>query len=177
MFIRLGFLVWGNFKLIFLTFLSLKKLWWDVKSIFFRSVGILEALKIENSHMKAKIWSCPNIDMGLFMVANCSLIPKMYKFCCLEVNFECYRLILIKIWRNLKISYILTLFEWLKLTFKQQNSYIFGISEQFAIRKRTFICEFSIFMALRLPTNLWKKIKHVEIDFTSYTAWIKCCQA
>jgi hypothetical protein len=46
---------------------------------------------------------------------------------------------IIKNWRNLKISYILTLFDlqWLKLTFKQQNLYIFGISEQFAIRKIT----------------------------------------
>jgi hypothetical protein len=35
------------------------------------------------------------------------------------------------------ISYILTLFDlqWLKLTFKQQNMYIFEISEEFAIRK------------------------------------------
>jgi hypothetical protein len=40
-------------------------------------------------------------------------------------------------WRNLKISYSLTLVDlhWLKLTFKHQNFYIFGISEQFAIRK------------------------------------------
>jgi hypothetical protein len=77
--------------------------------------------------------------MVLFLVANCSLIPKMYKFCCLEVDFKCYRLKLIKIWQNLKISYFFTLFdlEWLKLTFKQQNFYIFGISEQFAIRKST----------------------------------------
>jgi hypothetical protein len=38
-----------------------------------------------------------------------------------------------------EISYILTLFDlqWLKLTSKQQNLYIFGISEQFAIRKST----------------------------------------
>jgi hypothetical protein len=44
---------------------------------------------------------------------------------------------MIKNWRNLKISYILTLFDllWLKLTFNQQNFYIFGISKQFAIRK------------------------------------------
>jgi hypothetical protein len=48
---------------------------------------------------------------------------------------------MIKNWRNLKISYILTLFDlqWLKLTFKQQNVYIFGISEQFAIRKSTIL--------------------------------------
>jgi hypothetical protein len=59
--------------------------------------------------------------------------------CCLEVNFKCYRLKLIKIWRNLKFSYILILFDlqWLKLTFKQQNLYIFRISEQFSIRKST----------------------------------------
>jgi hypothetical protein len=46
---------------------------------------------------------------------------------------------MIKIWRNLKISNILTLFDlqWLKLTLKQQNVKIFGISEQFAIRKST----------------------------------------
>jgi hypothetical protein len=46
---------------------------------------------------------------------------------------------MIKNWRNLKISYILTLFDfqWLKLTFKQQN--IFGIGEQFAIRKSTIL--------------------------------------
>jgi hypothetical protein len=48
---------------------------------------------------------------------------------------------MIKNWRNLKISYILTLFDlqWMKLTFKQQNFYIFGISELFAIRKSTIL--------------------------------------
>jgi hypothetical protein len=35
--------------------------------------------------MKVKIWSWPNIDMVLFLVANCSLIPKMYIFCCLHL--------------------------------------------------------------------------------------------
>jgi hypothetical protein len=46
---------------------------------------------------------------------------------------------MIKNWRNLKISYILTLFDlqWLKSTFKQQIFYIFGISEQFAMLKST----------------------------------------
>jgi hypothetical protein len=41
---------------------------------------------------------------------------------------------MIKIWRNLKILYILTLIDlqWLKLTIKQQIFYIFVISEQFA---------------------------------------------
>jgi hypothetical protein len=67
------FLVWDNFKLIFLTFLSLKKLCWDVKSIsaylfffFFRFVGSSEALKIENSHMKVKNWSCTIYWYGTF---------------------------------------------------------------------------------------------------------------
>jgi hypothetical protein len=48
---------------------------------------------------------------------------------------------MIKNWRNLKISYSLTLFDlqWLKLTFKQPNFYIFGISEQFSIRKSTIL--------------------------------------
>jgi hypothetical protein len=48
---------------------------------------------------------------------------------------------MIKNWRNFKISYILTLFDlqWVKLTFKQQNFYIFGISEQFVIRKSTIL--------------------------------------
>jgi hypothetical protein len=48
---------------------------------------------------------------------------------------------MIKNWRNLKISYILTLFDlqWLKLTFKQQIFHIFGVSEQFAIRKSTIL--------------------------------------
>jgi hypothetical protein len=48
---------------------------------------------------------------------------------------------MIKNWRNFKISYILTLFDlrWLKLTFKQPNFYIFGISEQFSIRKSTIL--------------------------------------
>jgi hypothetical protein len=75
----------------------------------------------------------------LFLVANCSLIPKMYIFFCLEVKFKCYRLKLIKIWWNLKISHMVTLFDlqWWKLTLKQQNVYIFGISEQFATRKST----------------------------------------
>jgi hypothetical protein len=46
---------------------------------------------------------------------------------------------MMKNWRNLKISYSLTLFDlqWLKLTFKHQKFYIFGVSEQFAIRKST----------------------------------------
>jgi hypothetical protein len=50
-----------------------------------------------------------------------------------------FKVKIIKNWRNLKISYILTLFDlqWLKLTFKKQIFYIFGISEQFSIRKRT----------------------------------------
>jgi hypothetical protein len=44
-----------------------------------------------------------------------------------------------------KFKNVMTLFDlqWLKLTFKQQNLYIFGISEQFAIRKITI----SIFRA------------------------------
>jgi hypothetical protein len=48
---------------------------------------------------------------------------------------------MIKNWRNLKISYIFTLLDlqWLKLTFKQQIFHIFGISEQFAIRKSTIL--------------------------------------
>jgi hypothetical protein len=50
----------------------------------------------------------------------------------------------IKNWQNFKISYIFTLFDllWLKLTFKPQNLhtfYIFGISEQFAIRKSSIL--------------------------------------
>jgi hypothetical protein len=77
---------------------------------------------------------------------------------------------MIKNWRNLKISYILTLFDlqWLKLTFKLQNFYIFGISEQFAIKKSTiskyratsiFDLHMRIFnlQSLGLPTNLKKK--------------------
>jgi hypothetical protein len=73
-------------------------------------------------------------------------------------------------WRNLKISYILTLFDLqcLKLTFKQQNFYIFGISEQFAIRKSTILIyrATSIFdlhmrifnlQGLGAPANLKKK--------------------
>jgi hypothetical protein len=48
---------------------------------------------------------------------------------------------MIKNWRNLNFLYILTLFDLqcVKLTFKQQNFYIFGISEQFAIRKSTIL--------------------------------------
>jgi hypothetical protein len=88
---------------------------------------------------RSKIEVALNINMVLFLIANCSLILKMFEFCCLEGNFKCYRLKLIKIWRNFKISYILALFDlqWLKLTFKQQNFYIFGISKQFAIIKST----------------------------------------
>jgi hypothetical protein len=64
------------------------------------------------------------IDMVLFLVANCSLIPKMHIFCCLEGNFKCYRLKMTKTWRNLKISYILTFFDlqWLKLTFNLESA-------------------------------------------------------
>jgi hypothetical protein len=127
---------------------------------------------------RSKIEVALYIDMVLFLVANCLLIPKMYKFSCLEVNFKCYRLKLIKIWRNLKISYILTLFDlqWLKLTFKHQNLYIFGISEQFEIRKSTisiyratsiFDLHMRIFnlQGLGAPDKPKKKIKYAEIDF------------
>jgi hypothetical protein len=66
--------------LTFLTFLSLKKLWWDVKSIsayllfffFSRFVWSPEALKIENSHMKVKNWSCPKYRYGTF--SGCKLL-------------------------------------------------------------------------------------------------------
>jgi hypothetical protein len=60
----------------------------------------------------------------------------VYIFCCLEIIFKCYRL---KLLRNLKFLYSLTLFDlqWLKLTFKKQNICIFGISEQFSTRKST----------------------------------------
>jgi hypothetical protein len=53
------------------------------------------------------------------------LIPKLYIFCCWRSFLKCYRLKIINILRNLKFSYILTLFDlqWLKLTFKQQNMY------------------------------------------------------
>jgi hypothetical protein len=122
--------------------------------------------------------------MVLFLVENCSLIPKMYKFCCLEVNVKCYRFKLIKLWRNLKISYILTLFDllWLKLTF---CFYIFGISEQFAIRKSTisiyratsiFDLHMRIFnlQGLGLLTNLKKKeINYAEIEFTSHHSFLR----
>jgi hypothetical protein len=108
------FLVWGNFKLIFLTSLSLKKLWWDVKSIsaylfFFLGLsGAPRPWRLKILIWRSKIEVAIYIDMVLFLVVNCLLIPKMYKFCCLEVNFQCYR---VEISRNLKISYILTLFD------------------------------------------------------------------
>jgi hypothetical protein len=74
MFIRLG---WGNLKLIFLTFLSLKNLWWDVKSIsgYFFFLGLSEAPR--PWRLKILIWRPkfgPYIDMVLYMVANCSLV-------------------------------------------------------------------------------------------------------
>jgi hypothetical protein len=91
---------------------------------------------------------------------------------------------MIKNWRNLKISYILTSFDlqWLKLTFKQQN-YIFGISEPFAIRKNTI----SIYRAtsiidlhmkifnlqgLEAPDKLKKKL-NTQIDFTSHHSFLR----
>jgi hypothetical protein len=37
-----------------------------VLNFFLRFVGSPEALKIENSHMKVKNWSCPNISMWYF---------------------------------------------------------------------------------------------------------------
>jgi hypothetical protein len=37
----------------------------------------------------------------------------------------------------------------------------------------TFIWEFSIFKASGLPTNLKKKIKYAEIDFTSYHSFLR----
>jgi hypothetical protein len=94
---------------------------------------------------------------------------------------------IIKNWRNLIISYILTLFDlqWLKLTFKQQNFYIFGISEQFAISKSTtliyratsmFYLHMRIFnlQGLGAPDKpKKKKIKYAEIDFTSYHSFLR----
>jgi hypothetical protein len=104
----------------------------------------------------------------------------------MEVNFKCYRLKLIKIWGNLKISYILTLFDlqWLKLTFKQQNLYNFGISEQFEIRKSTISIynrqlQFLTFMwiinlqGLGTPDKPKKKIKYAEINFTSHHSFLR----
>jgi hypothetical protein len=57
--------------------------------VFYKSVGRrLEALKIENSHMKVKIGSLLIHQYDTF--SGCILLaPKMYIFCCLEVNFKC----------------------------------------------------------------------------------------
>jgi hypothetical protein len=75
----------------------------------------------------------------LFWMQIARWFQKCTIFCCIEVNCKCNRFKLIKIWQNLKIPYILTLFDlkWLKLTFKQQNMFYFGINEQFTTRKRT----------------------------------------
>jgi hypothetical protein len=70
------------------------------------------------------------------------------------------------------------------LTSKQQIFYIFGISKQFEIRKSTIsiysaISIFDLHMrifnlqGLGLPTNLKKKIKYAEIDFTSYHIFLR----
>jgi hypothetical protein len=74
---------------------------------------------------------------------------------------------MIKNWRNFKILYILNLFvlQWVKLTFKQ---YIFGISEQFAIRKSTIL----IYRATSIFYHLMK-IKYAEIDFTSHHSFLR----
>jgi hypothetical protein len=92
----------------------------------------------------------------------------------------------VKMIENLKISYILTLvdFQWLKLTFKQQNFYIFGISEQFATRKSTisiyretwiFDLHMRIFnQGLGAPDKpKKKKNKYAEIDFTSHQSFLR----
>jgi hypothetical protein len=94
---------------------------------------------------------------------------------------------MIKNWRNLKISYNLTIFDlqWVKLTLKQQNFYIFGISEQFAIRKSTIlIYRATSILDLHIRNfNLQglgapdkpkkKKIKYAEIDFTSHHSFLR----
>jgi hypothetical protein len=70
------------------------------------------------------------------------------------------------------------------LTSKQQSLDIFGISEQFAIRKSTISIyrAISIFdhplrffnlQGLGALTNLKKKIKYAEIDFTSHHSFLR----
>jgi hypothetical protein len=123
--------------------------------------------------------------MVLFLVANCSLISKMYKFCCLEVNIKNNRLNWTKfgeIWKfhifwpyltssgwkwpsNNKICTFLVSASNLQLE-KVPHRYIGQL--QFL----TFIWEFSIFKASKLPTNL-KKIKYASIDFTSHHSFLR----
>jgi hypothetical protein len=94
----------------------------------------------------------------------------------------------VEIDKNLNISYILTLFDlqWLKLTFKQQNLYFFGISEQFSIRKSTisiytatsmFDLHMRVFnlQGLGAPDKpkKKKKSKYAEIDFTSHNSFLR----
>jgi hypothetical protein len=94
---------------------------------------------------------------------------------------------IIKNLRNLKISYILTLLDlqWLKLTFKQQIFFLFGISEQFTIRKSTisiyratsiFDLHMRIFnlQGLGVPDKpKKKKNKYAEIDFASHHSFLR----
>jgi hypothetical protein len=141
-------------------------------------------LKIENSHLKVKIGSCPIYRYGTFLVANCSLIPKMYILCCLEVNFNHWRSNEVEIYEIFRFSQILINFnlKHLKLTSKQQNMYFFEI-RQFATRKApypyigqlkilTFIMRISNLQVLwGLPTDV-KINKYAEIIFIfcSYSA-------
>jgi hypothetical protein len=127
------------------------------------------------------------INMVLFLIANCSLIPKIRKFCCLEGNFKCYR----SKWSKIGEIWKFHIF-WPYLTSSglnwPSNNKIFIFLESASNLKYekvpywyigqlqflTFIWEFSIFKASGLPTNLKKKkIKYAEIDFTSYHSFLR----
>jgi hypothetical protein len=140
--------------------------------------------------MKVKNWSCPNISIWYFFWLQIARWFQKYK------NFVVWRSTLmlqvkmIKNWRNFKISYILTLLDlqWVKLTFKQQNVYIIGISEQFAIIKSIILISratsiFDLHMRIFSFQGLGapdkpkkKKNKYAEIDFTSRHSFLRVRQ-
>jgi hypothetical protein len=83
------FLVWGNFKLNFLTFLSLKNLWWDVKSI--SGARDLEDWKFSYEGQKLKL---PNISLWYFFWLQIARWFQKYK------NFVVWRSTLIVTGQN-----------------------------------------------------------------------------
>jgi hypothetical protein len=163
--------------------LTLKKLWWDVKSIsayliFFRFVGSPEALNIENVHMKVKNWSCPIYQYGTF--SYCKLLGDSKN---VRSNSTTGGLIRSK---YMKFSNFANFWSFWPVSFKVdlQTTKLLYFWNQFAIRKSTILIYratsiFDIHMnifniqGLRAPVKPKKKIKYAEIDFTSHHSFLR----
>jgi hypothetical protein len=104
---------------------------------FLRFVESPEALKIENSHMKVKNWSWP-ISIWYYFCMQIVADSKNVKILLFGGR---KRLKLNKIWRNFEniIYFDLIWPPVVEIDLQTTKFYIFGISEQFAIRKNTIL--------------------------------------